>query len=302
MDRSITRKILDVDSIVQEIKHMQYKQIAGHAGERPFIAKLYSDRPGAHWTLVKVAAFRDLIRRIVQQGAFNTTIAFLILLHAVYIGLETEFVDSSSGFILEWYLAELTFTTLFLLELILRVISTTRSREFVRDAWNIFDAGLVIVSCVDVLFFTFVSRSGRNIFVGAFRTLRLVRVARMVRLLRFFREMWVLVAGIIEAMGTLFWTWILVLVIIYVFGVFATRTIGQPNQSESELQIYFGNVPRSMFTLFQVTTTDGWADIARKATWVTQRHYYIVHRLSLFFGVWSLVSQYAWARLRSMIT
>jgi len=69
----------------------------------------------------------------------------------------------------------------------------------------------------------------------------------------------------VQAIWTLFWTWILLLVIIYVCGIFATRTIGQPNRSDSELQRYFGNVPRSMFTLFQVTTTEGWAEIARQA-------------------------------------
>jgi len=77
--------------------------------------------------------------------------------------------------------------------------------------------------------------------------------------------MWQLVAGIVEAMWTLAWTWVLLLVIIYVCGIFTTRAIGQQYQSEPDLQPYFGNVPRSMFTLFQVTTTDAWADIARKA-------------------------------------
>ena len=55
------------------------------------------------------------------------------------------------------------------------------------------------------------------------------------------------------------------LLLVYTFGIFATRMIGQEQRGDPEIRKYFGTVPRSMFTLFQVTTTEGWATIARKA-------------------------------------
>merc|ERR1719324_2115043 len=49
---------------------------------------------------------------------------------------------------------------------------------------------------------------GLNV-VGAMRILRLARLARIFRLLRFFKELWLLVAGVLDAMRTLIWAWLL---------------------------------------------------------------------------------------------
>jgi len=42
--------------------------------------------------------------------------------------------------------------------------------------------------------------------------------------------------------------------------------VGNPYEEEDEaIATYFGSVPKSMFTLFQVMTTEGWAEVARTA-------------------------------------
>jgi len=211
---------------------------------------------------------RARLREFVQHRFFTAGIASLILLNAVYIGMETELVDDSSDVSLGWYLAELAFTIIFLVELCLRIAAAQDLREFTSDSWNLFDLILVVVSCIDTFVLTTITRNVRKVgqskAISTVRTIRLARIARIFRLLRFFRELWVLVAGIVEAMWTLVWTWILLALLIYVFGIFATRTIGQVSK-DPYIEEYFGNVPRSMFSLFQVTTTEGWADIARKA-------------------------------------
>jgi len=97
------------------------------------------------------------------------------------------------------------------------------------------------------------------------RVVRLARLVRTIRLIRLFKDLWLLVAGIFEAMWTLLWTWVLLFMLVYIFGIFTTRTIGQQSSEADDPEIYgyFGTLLRSMFTLFQVTTTEGWAVVAR---------------------------------------
>jgi Ca2+-binding EF-hand superfamily protein len=96
------------------------------------------------------------------------------------------------------------------------------------------------------------------------RVFRVVRLARIIRLLRFFKELWLLVSGILAAAKFLCWVWLLLLIVIYVFAVFTTRMFGQQHRDSPEIQLYFGGVGKSMFTLFQIMTTEGWADIAEE--------------------------------------
>lgn len=272
VDRSKTRKFLEIDGVLQQIKQVQFENATGRSSTKSW--RSISTR----WTALTtsksslsvvsgqtVSGCLGAARNLVNHRHFNLTIAFFICLHALFIGLETEFHENNEEFSIGWYLAELSFTLIFLGEFLLRLAATQQLQRFLYDRWNLFDFVLVSTSCIDTFVITFISRISRGSLVGAFRAVRLFRVARMLRLLRFFHEMWQLVAGIVEAMWTLLWTWLLLLIIIYVCGIFTTRTIGQQYQSDVDLQSYFGNVPRSMFTLFQITTTDGWAEIARKA-------------------------------------
>merc|ERR1719159_2208104 len=109
--------------------------------------------------------------------------------------------------------------------------------------------------------------------ISAMRVARLLRLARIFRLLRFFKELWLLVAGVINSIRTLAWAWLLIVLIIYIFGILTTRTLGQTygcriessQGCDSEMDTYCGTVPESMFTFFQMITTEGWADIARRS-------------------------------------
>lgn len=259
--RAQTAKFLEVACVLEEFKDFETQK----SSSRRFSRESFVYEAGIQEVLQRV---RVRLRSLVQHRLFTWGIASLILLNAVYIGLETELVDDTSEVSVVWYLTELAFTIIFLLELLLRIAAARHLREFFGDSWNMFDFFLVVVSCIDTFVLTTITRSARKFgqskAIGTVRTIRLFRIARVFRLLRFLRELWMLVAGIVEAMWTLVWTWVLLFLLIYVFGLFATRTIGQPS-TDPFIEEYFGNVPRSMFSLFQVTTTEGWADIARKA-------------------------------------
>jgi len=130
--------------------------------------------------------------------------------------------------------------------------------SFFVDGWNLFDTFLVVTAITDFAVLQHLSdRSSLDMFV-ALRFLRLVRLARMVRLLRFFKEMWLLVSGLIDAMRTtLAWAWLIIGLITYVVAILTTRLFGQRHGD-------VGTVFRSMYTLFCVMTTEGWVKIARE--------------------------------------
>merc|ERR1719478_1644529 len=76
------------------------------------------------------------------------------------------------------------------------------------------------------------------------RFLRLLRLMRLIKIVAIFKELWLLVQGIIAAMKTLAWTWTLLLIVIYLFAVFGTRIIGHAYGGvDPDIDVYFGNVP-----------------------------------------------------------
>merc|ERR1719377_103357 len=138
-----------------------------------------------------------------------------------------------------------------------------------RDGRNLFDMLLVGTAVCDTFLLTIVmsalsEKDGDTDtldVISAMRVARLLRLARIFRLLRFFKELWLLVAGVINSIRTLAWAWLLIVLIIYIFGILSTQTLGQQygcqydsdseTQCDPEMDNYFGSVPKSMFTFFQ---------------------------------------------------
>mmetsp|Transcript_40414 Transcript_40414/g.66907 ORF Transcript_40414/g.66907 Transcript_40414/m.66907 type:complete len:347 (-) Transcript_40414:48-1088(-) len=63
----------------------------------------------------------------------------------------------------------------------------------------------------------------------------------------------------------LLWTYIMIFAVLYVFSIFGVYMIGRdPVFADDEhAQMYFGDVPKTVVTLFQVMTLDSWSAMAR---------------------------------------
>mmetsp|Transcript_21916 Transcript_21916/g.46579 ORF Transcript_21916/g.46579 Transcript_21916/m.46579 type:complete len:482 (+) Transcript_21916:127-1572(+) len=211
------------------------------------------------------ASTRSLAEEITHSRSFTFLMGIVISINAVYLGIETDYArDDDSG---SWFAIEVSFTTIFLVELILRLFAERCA--FWRDSWNIFDTFLVGTACIDTfLIEILLQRSGGEAveLLSIMKIFRVLRVARVLRLLRFFKKLWLLVIGVMDAMLALFWAWLLIALIIYVFSIFLTRTLGKVFQSENQdIKDQFGTVVKTMFTMFQVMTLDDWPAIARNA-------------------------------------
>ncbi|CAK9090468.1 unnamed protein product [Durusdinium trenchii] len=103
-----------------------------------------------------------------------------------------------------------------------------------------------------------------------FRLVRLVRLLRLVKLLqvlRRFRNLWLMVRGLIESVSTLNWVILMLCLVMYIFAVCNLEAAGILRLAvdckglfadwDPECDQYFGTIPKIMYTLVQVLTLDG---------------------------------------------
>jgi len=118
--------------------------------------------------------------------------------------------------------------------------------------WNGFDFLCLLLSLVDViLIFLVLIVSQWNFSLGSASIIKVARLARLIRLVRtlhfeVFAELRAIVLGVFSGLRVLFWAIVLLLVLIYVFG------IGMATLADSQAE--FDTLPDSMFTIFRCFT------------------------------------------------
>merc|ERR1719223_2613530 len=104
------------------------------------------------------------------------------------------------------------------------------------------------------------------------RTLRLMRLARTVRLLVKFRELWMLVRGLMNSASTMFYTCILLVIVLYVLACVGVEMVSmnplatgkgvEPNEEFRNIaRDYFPSIGSTMMTLVQFVTMDSISSI-----------------------------------------
>eukprot|EP00415_Alexandrium_ostenfeldii_P004273 UN4273 len=94
------------------------------------------------------------------------------------------------------------------------------------------------------------------------RILRIIRILRVVRVLHLISELRTIVSSIIGSLKSLAWVVVLLLLVIYIVGVYFTQAITDrlvqlkngsiaPDQKDTDLQYFFGSLGRTILSLFQ---------------------------------------------------
>lgn len=199
---------------------------------------------------------------------FNIFVLCTTFGNILIIGLEQDFHSEPRSII--WFLFEVVFTVLFLLEMAVRYYVLPRRINFWYDGWNVADLILCLGAAADCFFLNPAGIGGQIRFFTAIRALRVIKLVRLVRMFTAFRELWLLTGGLMNSVKALSWVGLVIFMLIYVCGIICTAEIGQNDETyaigpsyngeEWPYKQYFGSVFKSMFTLFQVLTLDGWAD------------------------------------------
>lgn len=203
----------------------------------------------AYGEVLEIPGYRVFwLSKIVYSSPFEVTIAFVILLNAISLGLLTMPGLSPN--------AQLTFETLdkyalyvYTGELVLRLISYgTKPWEFFRRSWNIFDFLIVALS---------------PIFAGQIVILRLLRLLRLIRIFRFLPEVRVLTVSIIRSIPPLLSMGVLIFLALFIYGMAGVYMFGE------KLPLHWGNISIALTTLFILLTLENFPVYLEEAVLVS---------------------------------
>merc|ERR1719329_1766385 len=93
------------------------------------------------------------------------------------------------------------------------------------DKWNLLDGSLVMMSMTDLWLFPLIGLQVDLAALSILRILRLFRLVRVLRLIKQFRELALVIQGVISAMQTTFWVASVLLIAIYVGAIFCRSTL-----------------------------------------------------------------------------
>lgn len=118
-----------------------------------------------------LSRFRQLIIRFVASKYFRRIVLSAIVVNTLSMGIEYHGQPQSLTNALEY--SNLVFTTLFAIEMVLKIIAEG-CLKYIKNAYNLFDSGIVIMSIVEL-------QGNKNSGLSVLRTFRLLRVLKLVR-------------------------------------------------------------------------------------------------------------------------
>lgn len=187
-----------------------------------------------------VAAWRLGLAHRIESNRFQHFIVGVILFNAAILGLET------SPAVMERFgpglrILDKLCLAVFLIEIGTRLLAYRLG--FFRSGWNVFDFAVVGVALIPG--------------AGPWAVLRSLRVLRVLRLLTAIPSLRKVVAAFLHAIPGLGGVMLLMGIFLYTSAVLATNLFG------TQYPEWFGSLGGSLFSLFQILTLEGWADMAR---------------------------------------
>ena len=173
---------------------------------------------------------------IVESDLVQKIIIGLILLNALTLGLETNSV------LMKEYGQQISFLdncilSIFVIEILIKL--GYRKLSFFKDGWNIFDFIIIGIALAPA--------------TGSLSVLRTLRIFRAMRLLSVVPSMKKVTQALLSAIPGILSVGSIILLIFYVSAVLATNFFGD------DFDTWFGNIGRSMFSLYQIMTLESWS-------------------------------------------
>jgi voltage-gated sodium channel len=186
---------------------------------------------------IQQRGLRARVREVLERPGVERAILGLIIVNAVTLGLSTsDRVMESVGGLIQVF--DRLVLGIFVAELAAKLFAY--GRGFFRNGWNIFDMFVVSLGLIP-------QQDGMS-------ALRALRVIRALRLLSAVPQMRAVVQALLDALPGMGAVVIMLSIVYYVFAVMATIMFGDA------FDAWFGTLGRSMYTLFQIMTLEGWSD------------------------------------------
>lgn len=190
----------------------------------------------------------------------DSVIGFFICLNALILGFQMDADDPKN---LGWFLVDAAFSCLYIFEVGLKVRIHGCRRHFGGEdsSWHCFDALLIFIDLIQMMLNT--TESTKELMsntpsAGLFRVIRVAKITRVLRLLRseFFKDLLMMMQGMIGGSKTLGWSIILFLFVVYVVALIFREFFGRATEQIDNVSEMFDSVPRSMYTTFRCSFGD----------------------------------------------
>lgn len=235
--------------------------------------------------------------KLANSLAFNVFFGMVIVSNSVFLGLQLEWSAWQVDQLVEpaFLAGHLIYATLFSVEMSIRFIATGPKTYFFGHscAWNWLDIFVVVPAWVEICM-DIASANATEPGTGAsnfriirvFKLTRLLQVLRSVRIVRFVSAFRALVYSVIDTTRQLLWAMVLLILIIYSFGILFTDAVLYhlfwfDELDDADLKLYFGSVFHSCTTLFRALMNGFDWSVAADALlplgefWVQLFHLYI---------------------------
>lgn len=194
----------------------------------------------------------------VQETALETygriLINLVIVVNFLALGLQADHPDWTF-----WIFADHTFTTIFALEMVIKIVR--EQKDYFTNRWHLFDFMLAWLGIFDVWILASMDTALRQF--SAIRTLRLIRIFRLIRVIEIKKDLVVLVEGLWASIKSLGWLSLLLIVVIYTGALFVKGAVDSHPYDPTVLdtKARFGTTFKAMMTVFNMCIVADWTDI-----------------------------------------
>lgn len=221
-----------------------------------------------NWIEWKSSTWQQNLTAIVASARFDALMATVVAINLITMAVEPEMPQAHRFFTsLDWF-----YNIIYTVEVSMRV--SVYGRLYFINSFNILDL-LIVVSGWITSFAEVIAGDSDGPFasMGALKVLRALRSFRLFRMIGFFEGVWIVFSSFLNCLKPLLWTCVFVMVIIFIFAMFAVELIGTSNSFKGvENSNLFKSTFPAMITLFQIMTLDDWRSITKplnKAEWWT---------------------------------
>uniref|UniRef100_A0A673I3A8 Voltage-dependent N-type calcium channel subunit alpha-1B n=1 Tax=Sinocyclocheilus rhinocerous TaxID=307959 RepID=A0A673I3A8_9TELE len=202
-------------------------------------------------------SYQYKIWKFVVSTPFEYSILTMIAINTVVLMMKFHGAPKPYEDMLKWL--NIIFTALFTLECILKVIAFgPLVRNYLKEAWNIFDFVTVLGSITDILV-TEIKDKRINLSF-----LRLFRAARLIKLLRQGYTIRILLWTFVQSFKALPYVCLLIAMLFFIYAIIGMQVFGNIMLSEeSAINIHnnFQTFFQALMLLFRSATGEGWHEI-----------------------------------------
>ena len=185
-----------------------------------------------------------ICKYIVDSRVFQNIITLTIIVAGADIGAQTDPRSAEIPGLLDILDAlDVVILYVFLSELVLKIVAEKFTPwRFFEDAWNVFDAIIVVGS--------FIPGSGSALIL-----LRLLRLLRILKIAKAFPQLSVLINALIKGISSIGYVGIILLMTFYVFAIVGVILFQETDPW------HFGSLHLTLLTLFRSATLDNWYEV-----------------------------------------